>query len=137
VSAPDLDAVQARADKATPGPWSCWNAYPVELTTFDGPKRLTRVERVGPVDDALAPWEPGITTSPDSGDMQGRAEDFEFVAHARTDVPALVAELRAARQAREALRDLHGDLDAHDLTAAAAHRLRRVLTVWDKGVSTQ
>lgn len=48
------------------------------------------------------------------------------------DATALVAELRAARDAHRDLQWLHEDLDALDVTAASAHRLRRILDTWDK-----
>jgi hypothetical protein len=43
----------------------------------------------------------------------------------------LVAASRAARAARDELETLHADLDAHDLFAAPAHRLHRILERWD------
>jgi hypothetical protein len=73
----DLAEVKARADAASPGPW-----YPE--TDPDA--------------------SPGVWTDrgAELGFDTNRAEDAEFIAHARTDVPALlarIAELEAERDA--------------------------------------
>ena len=66
----DLDAIEARVNAATDGPWE---AYPDGLV-------WTKVPRIGdPVSGSVLP------------------EDAEFIAAARTDVPALVAEVRRLR----------------------------------------
>jgi hypothetical protein len=78
----DLDAIQQRADAAVEGPW-----------------------------EEIALGSEGYTIRPSMVEMRMRARvamcgyreweedkaDAIFIAHARTDVPALVAELRAAR----------------------------------------
>lgn len=53
--------------------------------------------------------------------------DAEFIAHARTDVPALIAALREARAERDALREVaellaHADADALALSLVARER---------------
>lgn len=74
-----LDAIKARAAAATEGPWETVrvydNVYEVQLP--DSPK----------------PTESHFATS----DLQNRflRNDAEFVAHARTDVPVLVAAVEA------------------------------------------
>jgi hypothetical protein len=69
----DLDAIEARAEAASEGPWS----------NVDGASSMIHCEDgyVGTV-----PFPPNAY----------------FIAHARTDIPALVAELRAAREVVEA-----------------------------------
>ena len=68
-----LDKIEARANAATEGPWEAeW--------------RFTGWDISGNVDDDGLPAL--IASEVDS-------EDTEFIAHARTDVPALVAALRA------------------------------------------
>ncbi|MHB8406220.1 MAG: hypothetical protein ACYDCJ_12435 [Gammaproteobacteria bacterium] len=62
----DLDAIEARANAATPGPW--------DTDEYDGGLRST------------------VTAGPITSD-----EDYDFIAHARTDVPALIAEVRRLR----------------------------------------
>ena len=73
----DLDAIEARANAATRGSWSAfhWDDEP----SFDRGWAVTS--------DAGDDWVADYL----------RAEDVAFIAHARTDVPALVAALREAR----------------------------------------
>ena len=66
----ELDAIEARANAATEGPWE-WRAGFVTMLPSDD----DLFERVG----------------------GGNAKDEEFVAHARADVPALIAEARRLR----------------------------------------
>lgn len=71
-----LDEIQARADAATRGPWSIWRSgtdYPQSVVANDDGLSLVAETFTGP---------------------QHPAADAEFIAHARTDVPALVAALR-------------------------------------------
>lgn len=77
----DLDAAQALADAATPGPWR-WGD--------DNDGNGNTLIRAGHRWDALANLE---YTSAENGD---------FIAQARTLVPALIDELRAERRRREA-----------------------------------
>lgn len=80
---PSLDAIQARADAATDGPWEAtW-----------GPREPARVWVEDDFDEPLATL------------AVGAGLDAEFIAAARTDVPVLVAALRAVL-------DLHED-DGH------------------------
>ena len=74
----DLDAIEARANAATDGPWTL---HEDDGDTFRAPA-----------------WE----VRPASGEMVARLRDWasadaEFIAHARTDVPALLAEVRRLR----------------------------------------
>lgn len=69
-----LDEIQGRADAATHGPWERDNDYDI----------MGR--------------RPGLSPDPELDPVIGhleRDEDDEFIAHARADVPALVAALRA------------------------------------------
>lgn len=71
-----LDEIEARADAATEGPW--------------------KVDEY----EALDVWSPaGLVSSaaPVKTDERKPEADAEFVAHARSDVPALVAEVRRLR----------------------------------------
>jgi hypothetical protein len=78
----DLDAIDARAGAATPGPWKSLRGYEQDdpgafvCRAGDQPHYV-----VATGSDPLAP------------------ADADFIAAARTDVPALVAQLRAARAA--------------------------------------
>jgi hypothetical protein len=82
----DLDAIQARADKATTGPWKVWG-----MIVMSDPKNTSDYEDC----DVIAP-----TSDPDRG---LRTFNAEFIARARTDVPDLIAEVRALRAERDAL----------------------------------
>ncbi|WP_372352665.1 hypothetical protein [Streptomyces sp. KL116D] len=76
----DLDAIEARATAATPGPWctDSWEIYK------------------GAEYEAGAEW---LGETCRAGEMDDSRADAEFVAHARTDVPALIAEVRRLRAA--------------------------------------
>lgn len=86
---PDLDAIRQRADAATPGPWGV-EQYGTTLAVH-----------AYQVSDAVAMI--GDEDHPPAG------SDAEFIAHAREDVPALLAEVDRLT-ARVA--DLEGERDA-------------------------
>jgi hypothetical protein len=80
-----LDAVEARANAATEGPWVV--ETPESVYGHDGGPdwaELRWVSDEATVADDDPPWIGPVGTA-----------DAEFIAHARTDVPALVAALRA------------------------------------------
>lgn len=92
----DLDAIEARANAATEGPWM--RTYPHVIEGFEGNQYSVVVD-----DD---PDEtPGVI----------RPEDSAFIAHAREDVPALLAEVRRLRDEgvdlRENPRDEYHSMD--------------------------
>ena len=76
----DLDAIEARATAATPGPW-CTDSWEI----YQGTK----------YEPGLSAWI-GETCRGTSSLEQDRA-DAAFVAAARTDVPAMAAEIRQLR----------------------------------------
>lgn len=119
----DLDAIRKRAEAATPGPWF-YNSY---NAVASGPMTRKNHELVeAPHDAAGSPWtedgdypkpwksldreyEPGVCRVPPTmGDTAtGRhAADAEFIAHARTDVPDLLAALEAAEARAARLRTI-------------------------------
>ena len=81
-----LDAIAARADAATEGPWSA--------SVIDG------------TGDVYGPDGMGVAYDCEGGCAS--EEDAEFIAHARSDVPALVEEVR---RLRAALVELSGATD--------------------------
>ncbi len=87
----DLDSIKARCEAATPGPWRWWDASELRSLVFEDDPHL---------DDLSAP----IVGEPIMGGF-GEPEwdisvaDAEFIAHAREDVPALVAEVKRLRAA--------------------------------------
>lgn len=78
----DLAAVEARAAAATPGPW-------VVERCSDGRESISAPE-----------WDGGVWVAATEDYATDYAtEDAEFIAHARSDVPALVAEVKRLRDA--------------------------------------
>ena len=93
----ELREIEARTNAATPGPWKATPHGSNVFVLWDGDKvRLNG--RICTVDDVV----------------QSSFTDAEFVAHARTDVPALLSEVRRLRedlaeyQQRERLACGHG-----------------------------
>jgi hypothetical protein len=88
----DLDEIQERVDRATPGPWVVGD----HASEVEAPCRCC-----GPIAKC-------ILYGAESGDREFDAKyhyNSEFISHARQDVPALLAEvrrLRALLQEREA-----------------------------------
>lgn len=85
----DLDAIAARAAAATPGPW---------LATTDNGRR----DGIGIVGRAELRGT-GRCIAVFAGVEGDRAADAHFTAHARTDVPALLAVVRAAYEFADAM----------------------------------
>lgn len=95
----DLDAIQARVDKATPGPWrsneplkgwieapNCCDRGPMHIADIRGWGHLTgRGHGAHAMDEASA--------------IAVHEANADFIKHAREDVPALVAEIRRLRSA--------------------------------------
>ena len=87
-----LDEIEARANAATQGPWE-WHPYMGSGATLAKPNRpFHELNILKTTDD----WPPV-------------AADAEFIAAARTDVPALLAEVRRLQDAVERVRALHQD----------------------------
>ena len=84
-----LNEIEARANAATEGPWAPWKDQ-------DGAKHMQGLLMVGNA-DAVIPegemWVEDVDINPVAHTYL--PEDREFIAHVRTDVPALVAALRA------------------------------------------
>ncbi len=80
----DLDAIRQRAEAASPGPWAVnpVNGYQVKLNNGTG---------------FLVAHTHRLT---DNKDLR----DAEFIAHAREDIPALVAEVERLRNELSAAR---------------------------------
>lgn len=106
-------------DAATPGPWEAYNAN--EGTDYLPAWEVANDAFHNPPADENAPW---IAVHLETGIR----EDAEFIAHARTDIPALVADLDAARREWDAWRDAANGWEAKaeeyaaDLDAARQER---------------
>jgi hypothetical protein len=83
VTPEELDAIEARAREARPGPWGFELA--VDPIANDHPW----VQLIAPGGEVIAGDIPHEETE----------RDFAFIAHARTDIPALIAEVRRLREA--------------------------------------
>ena len=81
MTASELDAIKARVAAATPGPWRWW--------TSNSFRRLSS-DATGKDGDVLHATAHPVDRCPD---IQGSDADKDFLAHARVDVPALVAEV--------------------------------------------
>lgn len=101
----NLNAIEARANAATPGPW------------YQG-RDDRRYEDSG---HAFTHEDMNHSDSYDVFPDAANPEDAEFVAHARTDVPALVATLRRLDAALTELAH-HGDL-----TPAGKRKLEQII----------
>jgi hypothetical protein len=74
LSEQQLAEIAARAEAATPGPW-CTDAWEI----YQGAEYVAGAKWIGETCRA--------------NDAEGACADSEFIAHARTDVPALLAEV--------------------------------------------
>ena len=99
----DLDAIEARAEAATEGPWFVTEDDPVaepwliDESMSDLEKRLAHRLLVGQGDepeDGRCVTEISWSNGLDHADFR----NSQFIAHARTDIPALVAEVRRLKE---------------------------------------
>jgi hypothetical protein len=97
MSTEQLDAIQARAEAASEGPWDFGTGY-----SADGARELTeKVEKSAfltlSLNDGGRPLsviDNGTIIPAVTGDGPNAKANAEFIAHARTDIPALVALVR-------------------------------------------
>jgi hypothetical protein len=91
VTLEELDAIEARANAATPGPWISKHVKTVytngevehQVRSRENGKHVAQIRFRASGDGTIG------------SDIEDR--DVEFIAHARSDVPALVAEVRRLR----------------------------------------
>lgn len=125
---PDLDALRARCEAATPGPWN--------VSTLTYPNGTTVVESITGVSepkwsdygDGEGEWFTDRLTlvETDAGHYGPTMPDAEFIAAARTDIPALLAHidtlehtLAEERENVDTLRARVAELEAHIVTLEA------------------
>ena len=102
----ELDAIKARADAATPGPWRtgwmmrrCKKQHPHEGEhVFEADSWIDAAHDISQVNE---PHALVVCTTDEYGAML--PADSEFIAHAREDVPALLAYIS----------ELHEQIDAN------------------------
>jgi hypothetical protein len=108
----DLDAIEARAKAATPGPWRIVrNGLGQSCGVVDADGRIVPRAHAGP-------WDPEGVTSPDD----------VFVAHAREDIPALIARVRELEHRVEQLTDYSVLSQDYDAKCARVAELEAMLT---------
>lgn len=104
----DLDAIEHCANAATPGPWettpfgnapiSARKPPKISRKGNGQPKEIPQAnEPIVSLDNMGACGDPDCCPQ-DSYAISIAAADATFIAHARTDVPALLAEVRALRR---------------------------------------
>ena len=89
-----LAEIEARANSATQGPWK-WHPYMGSGATLAKPNHPFHEHNILKTTDDWPPVAP----------------DADFIAAARTDVPALLAEVRRLQDAAERVRALHHRVD--------------------------
>lgn len=92
-----LAEIEARAGRATEGPWAPW------LDQDDQPhmEGLLMVGNAAAVIPEGQSWVEGVDVNPIAHTYT--PEDRHFIAHVRTDVPALLAEVKRLRDGIDAL----------------------------------
>lgn len=81
----ELSAIEARAEAATPGPWRADGNSPRKVRDADG-DTFARIE-----------LPPGSTAD----EIAASHATATFIAHARTDIPALIAHIRTLEAERD------------------------------------
>jgi hypothetical protein len=109
----DRDAIRARVERATPAPWHrVGKSIHAEVPLSDDGPSTTKWNTT--VVCSVGAWGGGRPTE----------EDAEFIAHAREDVPALLAEIDRLRAEVERLDDALTDAEnqVHHLTPGKSPR---------------
>lgn len=118
----DIAAIKARAAEATEGPWD-WRGKNGQLWSKNADGLL-----IHPILMPIHEYECGV-------DIDARDENMEFIAHARQDVPALIAALEESEAARvkaemerDALAKDHWILSEQALHCCVGHASRQNIT---------
>ena len=123
-STPDLPAIRQRAEQATKGPWTSWQAG--NCTMEDG-----LLSAIAEVKGLPRPWEPtwvGWKTAKNFFKTFLRSADADFIAHARQDIPDLLAYIETLTTERDkAISDIK-------VMVLTDERIRRC---WDEALERQ
>jgi len=106
-----LDQIQARADKATAGPWTAQ-----DLETEHGHRGIFWISDLNHGAKTIAE----IDANDGGIEAIWSFKDAEFIAHARTDIPALLAMMREQRARLDAVAELANWAGKHGWTLDAA-----------------
>lgn len=121
----DLDAIEARANAATQGPWgieSCGEKgdgsnmigvlFDADVDTNCERPILGWAPQCRPVTEEFIEYYRDELVAECEHRNRNSGNDAEFIAHARTDIPALIAECRSLRNSHDSLvKALEGFLD--------------------------
>lgn len=99
----DLGAIEARCAAATPGPWYIvWGGYRGNSICHSVPGRVYNGNKW--IEDSKQPLDEKIANMANPKRLS--EDDAEFIAHARQDIPALIAEVRRLQEENERMRRL-------------------------------
>lgn len=91
-SSVDTEAIAARAEAATPGPWE-----------FNGGDYEARTQLFATFDSDADEYDADILSAEECAELLISPDNADFIAHAREDIPTLLAALATAEQAAEDL----------------------------------
>lgn len=137
MTAIDLDAIQQRVNAAAEGPWElltescdCGGEYGCSHGEYPYAIRLPG-HKVGYTHKYCNPDQADDSHRHHASDISDLPmETVEFVVAARSDVPALLAEIDRLRARADSYRDMHGRA-AQELSAERAKTMRLAMTkVW-------
>jgi hypothetical protein len=120
----DLDAIQARCDAATPGPWS------VVMLSVDPRRDWGALCQIKPGTEKTWRRTAGEQVRTITHFEDGASKDMSFAAHARTDVPVLLAKVKRLREVlNHALVMLTEESHENDTLRARVKRLENALKI--------
>lgn len=111
VERPDLDAIEALANAATPGRWEWWTSNSWRRLKTNDDKNVA---------------EPYLAVSDRHPDLMISEADMSFIAAARTDVPALVAYARRLEAELQAWRSID-PLETVSHPGTSPDRIRKMI----------
>ena len=108
-----LQEIRERAEKATPGPWACWDGWgPISGGYLEG---LMAMARIGP--SGGRSQEVLSASDETQRDIYAKREDAEFIAASREDIPYLLQlvteQQREIDRVRRTLSTLVGGMCEH------------------------
>ena len=114
----EVEEIRARCDKATEGPWKTHLVDDTSIVTEDGTDVCTTC------DSSQAEREDGYNV-----EYERMEADADFIAHARTDIPALLAEVTRLTAVEAELRAELAKY--HDADIRSVDEARRVYAIVD------
>jgi hypothetical protein len=107
----ELQAIRSRCDAATPGPWiaKAYNPYRDRAVIHQTPES----QKINPLR-----WQRACIC------REVRAHDADFIEHARTDIPALLAEVERLRDIEARAQAQSEDVQANWLSPIEAAALQ-------------